>query len=215
MTTRTLVNLAVFASMLLSVAVSGQCFAADSSPPAPLPDPHAQAEVTAPADILPVTTRETASERARLGAGRVDPFSPFMEKELPAGSAFATLKMKKLTTTGTQSREKHGFIPPPPPTVLAAPPPPTAAEPKQSFQLPEPPAKPRLADSMKLVGIIGQQALFVFTDKELRRVNKWPRTLALSPGEQFESVNLLSTDDHLATLEEDGVRTVKELPIIR
>jgi len=98
---------------------------------------------------------------------------------------------------------------------LSPAPPPPPVEGKASFQLPEPPSRPKLVQDLKLVGIVGQKALFVFSDPQVRKINHWPSNLTLSPGEQFESVNLISVDDHLVTLEEDGIRTVKELDQIR
>jgi hypothetical protein len=81
--------------------------------------------------------------------------------------------------------------------------------------LPEPPDKPFLADKLKLVGVLGERAVFVFSDQELRRINKWPANLALGPGDQFDSVNVVSVDEQMVTLEEDGRRSVKELETIR
>jgi len=161
-----------------------------------------------------MTTREQALEKARIGAGRDNPFSPITStSDFPFGSK-ADVKPVKQTTPASSSFAKTGLVPPPPP-VMAGSSAVVPGEAKSNLALPEPPAKPRLVEALKLVGIVGQKAVFVFSDRQLRKINNWPRALLLSPGEQFESVNLISVDDHLVTLEEDGMRTTKALEEIR
>lgn len=81
--------------------------------------------------------------------------------------------------------------------------------------MPEPPDKPLIAEKMKLVGVLADRAFFTFTDSSLRRANKFPSTVVLANGEQFESVHLVSVDPNSVVLEEDGERITKELERIR
>jgi hypothetical protein len=114
---------------------------------------------------------------------------------------------------------ENGLLPPPPPGVVL---PNTAAQATSEAgrgvtetDLPEPPEKPLIADKMKLVGLVGEKAFFTFTDSELRRANKYPSTVILATGEQFESVHLISIEKSTVVLEEDGERITKELERIR
>jgi hypothetical protein len=68
---------------------------------------------------------------------------------------------------------------------------------------------------MKLVGIIGDRGIFSFTDPMLRAENQWPKAITLAPGEQFESVSIVSVSPDAVTLEEDGTRQIKELTRVR
>lgn len=82
-------------------------------------------------------------------------------------------------------------------------------------ELPDPPEKPMLSEKMKLVGVLADKAFFTFTDLGLRRANKFPSTVVLANGEQFESVHLISVASNKVVLEEDGERFTKELERIR
>jgi len=82
-------------------------------------------------------------------------------------------------------------------------------------ELPVPPAKPSLADKMKLIGVIGDRAVLAFSDTQLRQENRWPKTLILKPGEQFETVSVLGVNPDSVTLEEDGERSVKNIEPIK
>ncbi len=81
--------------------------------------------------------------------------------------------------------------------------------------LPDPPEKPLISETMKLVGVLANKAFFTFTDLSFRRANKFPATVVLSNGEQFESVHLVSVAPNSVVLEEDGERVTKELERIR
>ncbi|CAN5450731.1 hypothetical protein BH10CYA1_BH10CYA1_26580 [soil metagenome] len=178
-----------------------------------LSDPHYPINV-------PATSRTEATMKARLGAGRVNPFAQ------PAGALkplFDAPDLKQLKALP----KLH--LPPPPKFVLAPPPPPTetilpglaaqsvgqAGSGASATQMPEPPDKPLIAEKMKLVGVLADRAFFTFTDSALRRANKFPSTLVLANGEQFESVHLISVNPNSVVLEEDGERITKELERIR
>jgi len=82
-------------------------------------------------------------------------------------------------------------------------------------ELPEPPARPSIADKMKLVGIVGDRAILAFSDRELVRENKWPKMVTLGTGEQFESVKVVGVSGDSVTVEEDGERSVKTIPPVK
>jgi hypothetical protein len=173
---------------------------------------------------IPATTRTEAITRARIGAGRLDPFAPSsgVPKILPLNGSSEINPQQ-------ESRKIHlpppkfsgsGLLPPPPPGMVSLPN--TAAQAASEAgkgvnetDLPEPPEKPLIAAKMKLVGLVGEKAFFTFTDSELRRANKFPSTVILATGEQFESVHLISIDKSTVVLEEDGERITKELERIR
>lgn len=82
-------------------------------------------------------------------------------------------------------------------------------------ELPEPPEKPLISEKMRLVGVLADKAFFTFTDLGMRRANKFPSTVVLANGEQFESVHLISVAPNSVVLEEDGERVTKDLERIR
>lgn len=105
---------------------------------------------------------------------------------------------------------------------LVPPPPPSSEFPKQDSIanlpisiLPNPPSKPTLVDKLKLISILDDRAILCFSNSTIRSKNKWPRTLTLSPGDQFESVSVISVDHDSVTLQEDGERSVKTLERVR
>ncbi len=174
---------------------------------------------------VPATTRTEAVTRARIGAGRLDPFTPTagMSKNLPLNGNSEINPdhaSKKVHLPPPPKFSENGLLPPPPPGVVSLPN--TAAQAANEAgrgvietDLPEPPEKPLIADKMKLVGLVGEKAFFTFTDAELRRANKYPSTVILATGEQFESVHLVSIEKSTVVLEEDGERITKELERIR
>jgi hypothetical protein len=168
------------------------------------------------------TSRTDAILKARIGAGRVNPFAQ------PAGALKplfepATLKQPK-------ALPKVHLPPPPKYATLAPPPPPTepittpgiaersvghAGQLASDTALPEPPEKPLISEKMRLVGVLADKAFFTFTDLGMRRANKFPSTVVLANGEQFESVHLISVEPNSVVLEEDGERVTKDLERIR
>ena len=97
---------------------------------------------------------------------------------------------------------------PPPPSVV------TQDELPVS-ELPLPPDKPSLAAKLRLTGVIGDKAIFAFTDREAARLNKWPGVLMMGAGDRFESIETISVGADSAVLEEDGERSTKTLERIR
>jgi len=194
-------------------------------------DTNAAGEASLVPQQIEATPRSQAAERAKTNAGRANPFSSIADyKRFPShGPAIFEHKSKieEADTVAKKSEHEHhgkiagsGLIPPPPPGVQSQlpgpaiqPPPPDESLPMS--ELPMPPSKPSIADKLKLTGIIENKAIFTFTDNALRRAKKWPRVLALSPGEQFETLSVLNVSTDSVTLEEDGERTVKELMRIK
>lgn len=184
-----------------------------SAPGEQLSDPQSPISV-------PATSRSEAMLKARVGAGRVNPFSQ------PAG-AFKPLFDSPDIKQPKALPKVH--VPPPPKFALAPPPPPTetimpglaaqsvgqAGAAVTDAEMPEPPEKPLIAEKMKLVGVLADRAFFTFTDLSLRRANKFPSTVVLANGEQFESVHLISVEPNNVVLEEDGERITKALERIR
>lgn len=172
---------------------------------------------------VPATNRTEAMLKARIGAGRSDPFAQptYVFKPLLSEPP-AIMKPPK-------ALHKVHLPPPPTDSTLAPPPPPTeiimpglasqsvgqAGQLAGDSDMPEPPEKPLISEKMKLVGVLADKAFFTFTDMGLRRANKFPSTVVLANGEQFESVHLLSVAPNSVVLEEDGERFTKELERIR
>lgn len=163
---------------------------------------------------------------SRSGAGRVDPALPVLgllpfprdkKVELPGGP---------LEPPPTIAHEKKP-VPPPPPkideTLVPPPPPPSYIGPGGAAgsdggvpltQLPEPPSKPTIADKMKLLGVMDNRAILAFPSSMTMK-NKWPKTISLGVGEQFESINLVAVNKDGITIEEDGERSVKSLEPVK
>jgi len=192
--------------------------------------PATLAPAVLPAETImqqPATSRATAVEQARAGAGRPNPFSKIDGfRPFPSRGAAATAEPNSAPKSLAGKRAAIGpFIPPPPPGVGAIPggigahesmtPPPPPEGTLAPNELPAPPEKPSIASKLKLVGIIGDRALFTFTDPILRAKMKWPKDLSLGTGEMFESVSVVNVTPDSVTLEEDGDRSVRELQRIR
>ncbi len=189
--------------------------------------PAAQANTPlAAAKSIPSTARLVAAADARAAARRNDPYAPLRElKPFPTSGS-------KLSEGGTGKVESKlskgaaGLIPPPPPgnsAGLTLPPPPgnsvgLASPPGADLtaaELPAPPPKPSLSGKLTLVAIVADRAILTFCDRGMVRDNRWPETITLGPGEQFESVSLVSISGDNVTLEEDGERCVKTLALIK
>lgn len=82
-------------------------------------------------------------------------------------------------------------------------------------ELPLPPSRQGISEKLKVIAIIGDKVVLQFTDKNLTYRHKWPTLISLGPGEQFESVNVVSVEGDSVTLEEDGERQVKTMAPIR
>jgi hypothetical protein len=170
----------------------------------------------------PATSRAQATEQARVGAGRNNPFSGIEGgfQPFPSHGSNAAAEVNSPKTLARKRADIGPFVPPPPPTAvgpahesMVPPPPPEGSlDPKE---LPAPPDKPSLSAKLKLVGIIGDRALFTFTDPLMRDQHKWPHSISLGVGEMFENVSVVNVTPDSVTIEEDGDRSVRELPRIR
>jgi hypothetical protein len=225
----------------LTAQPNGAASAPSGGAPQPLPPAAAPAAVGGTGIIIPgsppvnavlqqpATSRAQATEQARVGAGRNNPFSGIEGgfQPFPSHGAHANVKADVSAATvsapKTLARKRSDigpFVPPPPPTAvgavhesLAPPPPPEGSlDPRE---LPAPPDKPSIAAKLKLVAIIGDRALFTFTDPLMRDEHKWPHDISLGVGEMFENVSVVNVTPDSVTLEEDGDRSVRELPRIR
>lgn len=156
-------------------------------------------------NTAPATTNDTTP-----AAGRSDPFSPITRGIRPFPAFGPSLKEPKKVV------QHH--IPPPPTSLIPPPPPGVPTMSEQSTELPiedlpPPPEKPSLAAKMRLVGIIDDRALFTLNDNDDSMTR--PYVIALKPGEQFQTVTLLSVDANGVMVEEDGARTVFTLERIK
>lgn len=165
---------------------------------------------------LPAITRDQAAPLARQSAGKVDPLAP-----IEGYGSFPSSGMRKVGKPGqiSSSTEKTGLIPPPPPGSIPPPPPPILPGPQGDSlplsELPTPPEKPSIAKHLKLVGILGDKAFMAVTDPSLRRTYRLPKTLAVSPGDRVDFLNVVAVSPSSVTLEEDGETTVKHLSALR
>lgn len=187
------------------------------------------------------TNMQQAQIAARESAGRPDPFKyvsgykPFPRAStepmdsLPddisaaddsgGGKQFQNLIQHTKSKIAQASKKQSMLVPPPPPMgeSLAG----SSGAPGGYSsglpidELPAPPTRPSIADKMKLVGVIGDRAIFKFSDNKARMDNKWPKTITLAPGQKFESVSLVNVADTSVTLDEDGERSVKSLDPIK
>src|SRR5579875_271384 len=171
---------------------------------------------------IPSTARQEAAVAARLHAGKQDPYAPVGDqlKPFPRPRAGADLAGLPASSKPPASRTGAGrsIVPPPPPgsgPALVPPPEPPSGADLSVAELPEPPARPSIADKMKLVGIVGDRAILAFSDRELVRENKWPKMVTLGTGEQFESVKVVGVSGDSVTVEEDGERSVKTIPPVK
>ncbi len=176
-------------------------------------------------EALPATTRAEAVEQARIGAGRSNPFSApltqYKKFPLQRGSAHT-----EVTVEPVKKKPIKIMVPPPPPGAIRpadliphgnmVPPPPTGDGDMLSLkELPSPPEKPSLSGKLKLIGIVGNRAVFTFSDGLLRLQHNWPHYLTLAAGEQFEGVTVMNISPDAVTVEEDGEKQTKELPRVR
>jgi hypothetical protein len=151
--------------------------------------------------VVPATTRAEAERETLVKIGRHDPFAPF-------GS-----DSSKFAKKGNKFRDlQKGFVPPPPPGTSAFAPVPSPSEGSLAIsELPLPPSRPSLTSKLKLSAVFDNRAIFTIPDLAARRFNKWPKVVRLGLGDNFNSVKLVAVGVDSATLEEDGLRSVKEL----
>lgn len=172
------------------------------------------------AKSIPSTTRLLAAVDARAALGRTDPCAKLENyKPFPrvGGKPQTAAKLGK-TEIALEGKDKKVTPPPPPPAqfgLVPPPPPQDMSEGMSVAELPAPPTKPSLAGKMKLVAIVGDRAILAFSDRSLARDNRWPSTVTLGPGEQFESVSMVDVTPDSVTLEEDGERSTKAMDPLR
>ncbi|MBI4532915.1 MAG: hypothetical protein HY711_03125 [Candidatus Melainabacteria bacterium] len=162
---------------------------------------------------FPAASRLAAQNEARQGSGKTNPcervegYQPF-----PRTKASAEGSSGAIAIPPPPPIPKESFVSPPPPaqqgvleSVLSG------EEGLSVSELPEAPAKPSISDKLKLVGVVGDKAVLACTDRMWRKENKWPKTIVLGPGEQFESLSLVEVHPDSITIEEDGERLVKRI----
>ncbi|MBY0550281.1 MAG: hypothetical protein K2W95_23590 [Candidatus Obscuribacterales bacterium] len=175
---------------------------------------------------FPSMKRETLVAEAKQAAGRQDPMMPYMDSNpFPMYSKSAAAEAAK------EEAKEAVKVPPPPPAIAKAPkagatprdlvPPPPPSVPGVGGpgelslnELPVAPPKPTVADKLRLAAVIGNKVI-LNVPSSVRRENKWPATISLGPGEQFESLSIVSVDGDSVTIDEDGERTVKTLASIK
>lgn len=171
------------------------------------------------------TTLSQAQEAAKQGSGRVNPFLAITGwKPFPSSEGYESLlkspdegqtQETKARTSEHKKTSSYNLVPPPPPVQTTQPAGTSEQVQLPIDELPPPPAKPQIADKMKLIAVVGDRALFEFTDSMAQAENKWPKTVSLALGEKFSSVSLVAITGDSATLDEDGQRFLKELGPIR
>ncbi len=169
---------------------------------------------------IPSTTRLVAAVDARAALGRTDPCAKLENyKPFPrvGGKPQTAAKVGK-PEIALEGKDKKVTPPPPPPAQFGLVPPPPPSDMSEGMsvaELPAPPTKPSLAGKMKLVAIVGDRAILAFSDRAIARDNRWPSTVTLGPGEQFESISMVDVTPDSVTLEEDGERSTKAMDPLR
>lgn len=167
-----------------------------------------------PADkSIPATLRATAIAAAKGIASRADPCAPLRDlKPFPHNAPAVSSPKSGGAAQAIASAHMPKLVPPPPPGGPGLPGPPDELS---VAELPAPPAKPTISGKLKLVAVIGDKAIMSFADRGAVRENKWPQTVTLGPGEQFESISVVGVNGDSVTLEEDGERSVKTVEPVR
>jgi hypothetical protein len=212
-------NFVVLAVFLLATSVQAQNVpqASQASPTSAI----------APTVTMPATTRTQAQEQAKVDSGRSDPLAPVTgfkhfpshdasfvppDKMSPTGKATIIKKDASNSSKGTLSDTNPYLKIPPPPATPSMP---GSLNELPVSDLPAPPERPCLVNSITLTGIVGNKAIFSVTDLSARLKNNWPKALLLGVGDHFESISVISLDADRAVLEENGERTDKRLERIR
>jgi hypothetical protein len=171
------------------------------------------------------TTMAAAAQAAAAIKGRPEPTRPVDKYDSwPAKST------QTLASGGKQDpADLLALVPPPPPPEkmkpkkinekLVPPPPPADAAAGGLAglpidQLPVPPSRPTIGDKLKVLGVFDDRAIISFP-KSLQIKNKWPRTISLGTGEQFESLTIVSINRDGVTIEEDGERSMKPISAVK
>ena len=170
---------------------------------------------------LPAITRQQAEPLAKESAGKTDPLSPIEGlnyKPFPRSGAREVTRVPGAKNDNGNAAHKVDLIPPPPPGSIPPPPPPLLAGQGDSLpvnELPTPPERPSIAKYLKVVGILGDRAFMAVTDANVRRANRLPKVVAVSPGDRVDFVSVVAVSDNSVTLEEDGHTVVKRISVLR
>ncbi|MBX9667928.1 MAG: hypothetical protein K2X93_09935 [Candidatus Obscuribacterales bacterium] len=182
-----------------------------------------------PVGVIEATRKQEAVDRARLDAGRANPFDavegalPFPKSEGAPNSAEGLLSAGgKIPAPPGMGSGPHG-LPPPPPGVdsqvigdLPPPPPPTDGGTGITFdELPPPPEKPLLMRKLKLNAIVGDRVILTFKDRSYPAKHGMKRFITLTEGQEFDTVTLVSINRDKAVLEEDGKKQIVHLDPIK
>jgi hypothetical protein len=206
-----------------------------AQPPAVAATPEANAApAAAPAavvatgkEIYLATTKDQATAAASSKKGNPEPTRPLTGfLPWPRAGAGAMLATKDSTAA------MMALVPPPPPPgppkpkkinekLVPPPPPPEATGAPDSGiaglpidQLPVPPSRPTIGDKVRVLGVFDDRAIISFP-KQLAIKNKWPKTITLGTGDQFESLTIVSINRDGVTIEEDGERTMKPIGAVK
>jgi hypothetical protein len=205
------------------------------TPPAVVPGatpPVASSAVVINSNGLPpylATPLEVAVAAAAQGKGRPEPTRPIDRFE-PWPTAKGAGSM--LAQGKTDPSALLALVPPPPPPEkpvkpkkinekLVPPPPPAEVTGAGGGlaglpidQLPVPPSRPTIGDKLKVLSVFDDRAIIAFP-KALQIKNKWPRTISLGTGEEFESLKIVSVNRDGVTIEEDGERSMKPISAVK
>lgn len=176
--------------------------------------------------FVAATNRTAALQQAKVGAGRPDPFVRLSQpKPFPAHVSRLLTAPEHRKEKDELSPDKHKLPYLPPPPIDAVPPLPPGSF-KEALEkntsddlpvgeLPQPPAKPTIADKLQLQGIIDDKAIFAINDPVVAHAHQWSQAMMVGAGDRLDTVSVVSVAPGVVTLEEDGQQITKELPRIR
>lgn len=108
-----------------------------------------------------------------------------------------------------------GLVPPPPPTEMSIDESvPMPIPPSMNVMDPIPQPSGSLLDNMTLTAVIDKKAFFKINPLYRRR-HRLPAVVSLAPGDDFESLNVVSIDGHDVTVSDGHKRSVRTLASVR
>ena len=152
-------------------------------------------ETTPNSIVMPATTRSQAHEQAKSESGRMDPLAPVTgfkhfpthdAKVVPPDKVLMPAPLIKESGKSLSAINPMLRVPPPPADVQSYP---GSTNELPVSELPEPPERPSLLNTLKLTGIVGDKAIFAVTDSQARARNHWPKMLTLAAGDRFEGIS--------------------------
>lgn len=171
---------------------------------------------------FPSVKREVVVAEAKQGAGRNDPMMPFS-----AGQQFPRYSNGKLAENSKSTPVEQVVRVPPPPTIespqatsspVNAPKtrPAELATSREIYVCPPLPVpeKPFLGADLKVCGMLDNKVILQLPSWVCRDYG-WPATISLSPGEQFNSLSVVSVNGATVTVDEDGDSSVITLAAIK